>query len=73
VAARLSRVIPSVEVLYMSGYPAGVLAWYGLEGAGERMLPKPFTTDELKRRLQIGLEKTERRREERRLMARRAG
>jgi signal transduction histidine kinase/ActR/RegA family two-component response regulator len=73
VAARLSRVIPSVEVLYMSGYPAGVLAWYGLEDAGERMLPKPFTTDELKRRLQIGLEKTERRREERRLMARRAG
>ncbi len=73
VARRLARVIPAVEVLYMSGYPAGVLAWYGLEDAGERLLPKPFTIEELRRRVRVGIERTEHRREERKLMARRAG
>ncbi len=73
VARRIARVLPSVEVLYISGYPAGVLAWYGLTDAGERLLPKPFGTEELRKRVQWGFEQTERRRATRKTEARRAG
>ncbi|MBC7171286.1 MAG: response regulator, partial [Polyangiaceae bacterium] len=73
VARRIARVLPAVEVLYISGYPPGVVAWYGLTDAGERLLPKPFTTEELRRRVQWGLEQTERRLRERKLESRRAG
>jgi PAS domain S-box-containing protein len=73
VARRIARVLPGVEVLYISGYPPGVLAWYGLTDAGERLLPKPFSTEELRLRVHWGLEQTDHRRAERRMESRRAG
>jgi nitrogen-specific signal transduction histidine kinase/CheY-like chemotaxis protein len=40
---------PGMKVLYMSGYPDGVLAKHGIGGAGISVLRKPFTRDELTR------------------------
>ena len=45
----LSSQRPELRVLYMSGYPDGVLASNGVTGPGTPMLRKPFTREDLMR------------------------
>ncbi|MBZ5698326.1 MAG: PAS domain S-box protein [Acidobacteriia bacterium] len=48
-AEMLSPQRPEMRVLYMSGYPDGVIAKHGVTEAGISILRKPFTRDELTR------------------------
>jgi two-component system, cell cycle sensor histidine kinase and response regulator CckA len=43
---------PEMKVLYMSGYPDGIIAKHGLLKPGISVLRKPFTRDELTRRVE---------------------
>ena len=51
-AEMLSPQRPEMKVLYMSGYPDGVIAKHGVTEAGISILRKPFTRDELTRRVE---------------------
>jgi two-component system, cell cycle sensor histidine kinase and response regulator CckA len=51
-AETLSSLRPEMRVLYMSGYPDGVVARHGLTEAGITILHKPFTREELTRRVE---------------------
>ena len=51
-AETLSPLRPEMRVLYMSGYPDGVIARQGVTEAGITILHKPFTRDELTRRVE---------------------
>jgi two-component system, cell cycle sensor histidine kinase and response regulator CckA len=51
-AEKLSPRRPEMRVLYMSGYPDGEIARHGITGAGTSILRKPFTKDELTRRVE---------------------
>jgi CheY-like chemotaxis protein len=51
-AEMLSPQRPEMRVLYMSGYPDGVIAKHGVTEAGISILRKPFTRDELMRRVE---------------------
>jgi two-component system cell cycle sensor histidine kinase/response regulator CckA len=51
-ADTLSSLRPEMRVLYMSGYPDGVVARHGVSMAGINILHKPFTRDELTRRVE---------------------
>jgi FixJ family two-component response regulator len=51
-AETLSSLRPEMRVLYMSGYPDGVVARNGLTEAGITILHKPFTREELTRRVE---------------------
>jgi len=51
-AETLSSQRPEMRVLYMSGYPDGVIARHGIAGPGITILQKPFTSDELTRRVE---------------------
>jgi hypothetical protein len=51
-AETLSSLRPEMRVLYMSGYPDGVIARHGIAGPGITILQKPFTSDELLRRVE---------------------
>jgi CheY-like chemotaxis protein len=50
-AEMLSTQRPEMKVLYMSGYSDGVIAEHGVAEAGISILRKPFTRDELTRRV----------------------
>ena len=51
-AESLSALRPETRVLYMSGYPDGVVASHGVGEAGITILHKPFTREELSRRVE---------------------
>jgi two-component system cell cycle sensor histidine kinase/response regulator CckA len=51
-AETLASLRPEMRVLYMSGYPDGVVARNGLTEAGITILHKPFTREELTRRVE---------------------
>ena len=51
-AELLSSQRPKMRVLYMSGYPDGVIAKHRLVKSGISVLRKPFTRDELARRVE---------------------
>jgi len=51
-AETLSSLRPEMRILYMSGYPDGVVAKHGDTKAGITILHKPFTRDELARRVE---------------------
>jgi two-component system cell cycle sensor histidine kinase/response regulator CckA len=51
-AETLSSQRPEMRVLYMSGYPDGVIARHGIARPGITILQKPFTSDELTRRVE---------------------
>jgi two-component system cell cycle sensor histidine kinase/response regulator CckA len=51
-AETLSPLRPEMKVLYMSGYPDGVIAERGLEEVAKSIIRKPFTRDELTRRVE---------------------
>jgi PAS domain S-box-containing protein len=51
-AETLSSLRPEMRVLYMSGYPDGVIARHGIARPGITILQKPFTSDELTRRVE---------------------
>jgi PAS domain S-box-containing protein len=58
--ARHARaLIPSLPVLFVSGYPAEVLAREQLVGADDEVLTKPFTPAELAERIEIVRVRTE--------------
>jgi two-component system, cell cycle sensor histidine kinase and response regulator CckA len=50
-AEKLSSIRPEMRVLYMSGYSDGVMAKQGIMETGISILRKPFTKDELTRRV----------------------
>jgi len=51
-AETLSRTRPEIKVVYMSGYPDGVIAKHGLLKPGTPILRKPFSREELERRIE---------------------
>ena len=51
-AETLSTLRPELRVLYMSGYPDGVIARHGITKTAVTILHKPFTSDELIRRVE---------------------
>ena len=51
-AETLTAMRPEMKVLYMSGYPDGIIAKHGLLKPGISVLRKPFTRDELTRRVE---------------------
>jgi DNA-binding NtrC family response regulator len=51
-AETLSTQHPEMRILYMSGYPDGVIEKNGPSRAGISILRKPFTRDELMRRIE---------------------
>jgi len=50
-ATRISAVKPGVKVVFMSGYTADVIAQRGVLDEGVQFLSKPFTRDDLARKL----------------------
>jgi CheY-like chemotaxis protein len=50
-AQRISAVKPGVQVLFMSGYTADVIAHRGVLDEGVQFLAKPFTRDDLARKV----------------------
>ena len=50
-AQRLGVVKPGVKVLFMSGYTADVIAQRGVLDEGVQFLSKPFTRDDLARKV----------------------
>ena len=55
-AAELQRARPGVPVLYISGYPANLIAQDGrLADASAHLLLKPFTSEELLRNVEAAL------------------
>jgi len=55
-ATRISEMKPNIKVLFMSGYPADVIARRGVLDAGVHFLSKPFTRDALARRVRAVLD-----------------
>jgi len=55
-AQRISAVKPGVKVLFMSGYTADVIAQRGVLDEGVQFLSKPFTRDDLARKMRAVLE-----------------
>ena len=51
VASRLSTLRPGIKVLYMSGYTNYAVFHRGILDAGVAFLQKPFSPDELARRV----------------------
>ena len=51
-AETLSPQHPEMRILYMSGYPDGVIEKSGNTKAGISILRKPFTQDELMQRIE---------------------
>jgi len=47
---KLTATIPTLKVLFTSGYSTGVLFKRGVEGCGMRFISKPFTAEQLLRR-----------------------
>jgi DNA-binding response OmpR family regulator len=52
---RLRVVRPHLEVLYMSGYTADVIAHHGILEDGVHFIQKPFTMDDLARAIRTAL------------------
>jgi YesN/AraC family two-component response regulator len=50
-AARLATARPGMRCLYMSGYTADAIARQGMLESGMHFLAKPFTRDELARKV----------------------
>jgi CheY-like chemotaxis protein len=50
-AKRISAVKPNVKVLFMSGYTSDVIAQRGVLDEGMQFLSKPFTRDDLARKV----------------------
>jgi FixJ family two-component response regulator len=48
----LSTKRPDMKVLYMSGYPDGIIAKHGLLKQGMSVLRKPFTRNELSKHVE---------------------
>ncbi len=55
-AASLARVLPEMRVLYMSGYAADAIGNHGVLEPGTFFIQKPFTADDLLRKLRAVLD-----------------
>jgi PAS domain S-box-containing protein len=53
---RIERIKPGIRTLFMSGYTADVIAHHGILDPGVRFLQKPFSLDELTRKVRETLE-----------------
>ena len=58
-SGELTRARAETRVLYMSGYPDGMMSDHGLEGGGVQFLQKPFSRDALARKVRQVLEAPE--------------
>ncbi|HEX9936739.1 MAG TPA: response regulator, partial [Longimicrobium sp.] len=56
VARQVARTSPRTEVLSMSGYTDQALAAHGVREVGDRLLPKPFSPEQLVRRVRLALD-----------------
>jgi two-component system, cell cycle sensor histidine kinase and response regulator CckA len=54
-AEKMTAARPEIKVLYMSGYPDGAIVTHGVLNPGMFILRKPFTRDELLRRVEESL------------------
>ena len=54
-AEKMIAARPDIKVLYMSGYPDGAIVTHGVLNPGMFILRKPFTRDELVRRVEESL------------------
>jgi two-component system, cell cycle sensor histidine kinase and response regulator CckA len=54
-AEKLGALRPDMKILYMSGYPDGAIVTHGVLNPGMFILRKPFTRDELLRRVEESL------------------
>jgi two-component SAPR family response regulator len=49
--ARIRKIVPEMHILYMSGYTANVIAYQGVLDADAVFLQKPFSFQELRKKI----------------------
>lgn len=54
---RLEEIVPGIKCLYMSGYTANVIAHHGVLNEGVNFISKPFTGNDLARKLRQALDR----------------
>ncbi|MCF8079936.1 MAG: hypothetical protein K9K88_11715 [Desulfobacterales bacterium] len=54
-AGSITRVRPTIRILYMSGYAANVIAHHGVLDKGVHFMEKPFTSDKMARKVREAL------------------
>ena len=58
-AEAVRRMHPTIQVIYMSGYTADIVAEHGIVGDGERYLQKPFKAEQLLEEIESALKAAE--------------
>lgn len=56
-AERVASIRPEIKVLYMSGYTDNAIAYHGILSEGISYIQKPFTLDNLARKVREVLDK----------------
>jgi FixJ family two-component response regulator len=51
----IEAILPGIPVVYMSGYPAGIIAARGVLKEGDNFIQKPFDMSTLERKLRCAM------------------